>query len=102
MVSTCLLISKSSSLFTKPFWIAPSAHITIDITVTFMFHSFLVLWQGLSPYLSFRFQLFLLCDYYHYYYYYHYLEFPTSALADGISQEFEWQQVSSSLQDSSQ
>ena len=29
------------------------------------------------------------------------LEFFTSALADGLSQEFEWQQVSSSLQDSS-
>ena len=30
------------------------------------------------------------------------LEFITSALADGLSLEFEWQQVSSSLQDSSQ
>ena len=30
------------------------------------------------------------------------LEFFTSALADGLSLEFEWQQVSSSLQDSSQ
>ena len=30
------------------------------------------------------------------------LEFFTSALADGFSLEFEWQQVSSSLQDSSQ
>ena len=29
-------------------------------------------------------------------------EFFTSALADGLSLEFEWQQVSSSLQDSSQ
>ena len=29
-------------------------------------------------------------------------EFFTSALADGLSVEFEWQQVSSSLQDSSQ
>ena len=29
------------------------------------------------------------------------LEFSTSVLADGFSQEFEWQQVSSSLQDSS-
>ena len=29
-------------------------------------------------------------------------EFFTSALADGLSQELEWQQVSSSLQDSSQ
>ena len=30
------------------------------------------------------------------------LEFFTSVLTDGFSQEFEWQQVSSSLQDSSQ
>ena len=30
------------------------------------------------------------------------VEFFTSTLADGISLEFEWQQVSSSLQDSSQ
>ena len=30
------------------------------------------------------------------------LEFFTSVLADGLSLEFEWQQVSSSLQDSSQ
>ena len=30
------------------------------------------------------------------------LEFFTSAFADGLSLEFEWQQVSSSLQDSSQ
>ena len=30
------------------------------------------------------------------------LEFFTSALADGLSQDFQWQQVSSSLQDSSQ
>ena len=29
------------------------------------------------------------------------LEFFTSALADGLSLEFEWEQVSSSLQDSS-
>ena len=32
----------------------------------------------------------------------YFLEFFTSALADGLSLEFEWQQVSSSLQDSSQ
>ena len=30
------------------------------------------------------------------------LEFFTSALADGLSQEFKWQQVSSNLQDYSQ
>ena len=68
------------------------------------------------------FQILLIVDYYevwssgwdlvirlyikvhYYYYYYHYLlwSFFTLALADGLSQEFEWQQVSSSLQDSSQ
>ena len=31
-----------------------------------------------------------------------YLEFFTSALTDGLSLEFEWQQVSASLRDSSQ
>ena len=40
--------------------------------------------------------------YYYYYYYYYPYEFFTSALADGFSLEFVWQQVSSSLQDSSQ
>ena len=36
------------------------------------------------------------------YYYYYSLEFFSSALVDGFSLESEWQQVSSSLQDSSQ
>ena len=36
------------------------------------------------------------------YFYYLLLEFFTPVLADGFSLEFEWQQVSSSLQDSSQ
>ena len=47
--------------------------------------------------------LILVCTYYYYYYYYLLLfEFSTPALADGFSLEFEWQQVSSSLQDLSQ
>ena len=37
-----------------------------------------------------------------YYYYFYSLEFFTSALADGFSLESEWQQVSLSLQESSQ
>ena len=41
MVSTCLLISKSSSPFTNPLGIVPSASITILTTVGFMFHIFL-------------------------------------------------------------
>ena len=40
MVSTRVLIPNSASHFTNPFVTAPSATITIGITVTFMFHSF--------------------------------------------------------------
>ena len=38
MVSPCPLISKSSSPFTKPLRIVPSASIKITPTITFMFH----------------------------------------------------------------
>ena len=40
MAPPCPLISKSSSVFTKPLDIVPSAPFTIGITVTFMFYSF--------------------------------------------------------------
>ena len=40
MVSSCPLISNSSSLFTKTFGIVTISLITVGITVTFMFHSF--------------------------------------------------------------
>ena len=40
MVSTRPLISKSSSSFNNPLVKVPNAPITIDIIVTFMFHSF--------------------------------------------------------------
>ena len=40
MVFTCLHFSKSLSSFTNPLVIVLRAPITIDITVTFMFHSF--------------------------------------------------------------
>ena len=43
-----------------------------------------------------------LSPHYYYHYYYYSLEFFTSDLADGLLLEIEWQQVSSSLQDSSQ
>ena len=61
MVSTRLLISKSSSFYINP---VPRAQSSIIIII-------------------------------------HSLEFFTSSLADGFSLESEWQQVSSSLQDSS-
>ena len=40
MVSTCPLISKSSSLCTSPLVTVPRAPITIGTTITSMFHSF--------------------------------------------------------------
>ena len=49
--STRRLISKSSSPCTKPLVTVTCAPITIAISVTFMFHSFSVLQQGLSTYL---------------------------------------------------
>ena len=63
MVSTCPLISKSTSLFKNTLGIVSNAQITTGITVTFMFQSlfFLVLEQGLDIYLSFYFLLILLC-----------------------------------------
>ena len=61
MVSIRLLISESSSPCTSPLVTVQSAPITIDITVTFIFHGFSVLKQGLGNYLSFHFLLILLC-----------------------------------------
>ena len=53
--STRPLISKSTSPCINVLVTVPSAPITIDIIVTFTFHSFSVLWQGPHNYLSFRF-----------------------------------------------
>ena len=75
MVSTRPPTSKSSSPFNNPLITIPKAQITVGMIVSFTFHSFIIIYS---------------------------LEFFTSALADGFSVEFEWQQVSSSLQDSSQ
>ena len=47
LVSACIPVSSSSSLLYKPSRTVPSAPIIIGITVTFIFHNFLVLWQGL-------------------------------------------------------
>ena len=69
MVSTCPLISKSSSRFTNTLEVVPSAPITIGITVTFMFHyDYLLLWWFFTP-----------------------------ASADKFLLEIEWQQVSRTL-----
>ena len=60
LVSTCPLVSKSSSTFVNLLRIVPSASITIGITVTFMFHFFCFLarsrYFSLSS-LSFNFTL---------------------------------------------
>ena len=61
MISTSLIF-KSSSLFTNPLGIVQSAQTRSCITVTLMFHSFFVLWQGLSTCLSFRLLWFSHCS----------------------------------------
>ena len=97
MDSTRSLISKSLSPCTNSLVTVQRVPITISITVTFIYNSF---FQFLSKVQVLVFisilssLLFLLL--------FTPLEFFTSVLADGFSQEFEWQQVSSSLQDSSQ
>ena len=97
MVSTRLSTSKSSSSFRNHLVTVSNAPITIGITVICIFHSF---FNSLarSRYLSFFSNSFSFI-----------LwsvrtapwEFYTSAFIDGLSLESEWQQVSSSLQDSS-
>ena len=62
IVSTRLLISKSSSPFINPSMTLPRTQITVGTTITFMLHSFSVLKQGLDTYLSFRFLSVLPCD----------------------------------------
>ena len=63
MVSTYPHVSKFSSPLTNHLGFVQRAPITIDITVTFMFHSFFfVLKQGLSTYLYFLILLILLCS----------------------------------------
>ena len=95
IVSTRPLTSKSSSPFNNPFVIVPKAPITFGIIVTFMFHSFSNTLASLRYLSYFSLSLVLLLLFTHW-------EFFTPVLADGLSQEFEWQQVSSNLQDSFQ
>ena len=61
MVSTRSPTSKSFSPFNSPFVTVPNAPTTIGIIVTFMFHIFLILWQGLGTYPSFHFLSVLFC-----------------------------------------
>ena len=61
MVYTRPLISQTSRLCTNPLVNEPRAPITIGITLTFMFHSFSVLWQGSGTYPSFLFLSVLHC-----------------------------------------
>ena len=60
MVSTCLLISKSSNPFTKHSGIVPRELITIGINVTFTFHCFFSSLTR-SKYSYFYVLLFLVC-----------------------------------------
>ena len=61
MVPTRPPILNCSSSLTNLLGIVPRAPITIDITVNFRFHIFLVLEQGLRSCFSFRFLWFSLC-----------------------------------------
>ena len=79
------LISDSACFFfSNPMGAIPSKPTKTGITVTFMFHIF---FHSLIILLLLLFTP---------------VEFFTSASADGFSQVFEWQRVSSSLQNSSQ
>ena len=60
-VSVLLLISFSSSFFSKPLETVPSASTSISILVSFILHFFPVLWEDPSICLSFGFVLFSLC-----------------------------------------
>ena len=83
IVSTRPPTSKSSRPFNNPLVSVPKAQITIGIIVTFMFHSF---FNSLAK-LLLLLLLLLFTPW----------EFFTSVLADGLSLEFEWQQVSRTL-----
>ncbi len=110
MVYTHPLISKSSSPCTNPLMTAPSAPITNGITIAFMFHRFFsslarsmnLCFLLLLLLLRRRLLLLLLLLLVIIIIIIHSLELFTSASADGFSLESEWQQVSSSRQDSSQ
>ena len=62
MVYTHSLISKSSSSCTNPLVTVPSTLITIGITITFMFHSFIQLSSKVYVFISLFILLVLPCD----------------------------------------
>ena len=111
MNSSRPFIFKSSCPFINPLVTVPRAPIIIGINITFMCHSFFTSLSR-SRYLfffslSFNFTLWsartaksTILQAYYYYYYYLLVRVFHIALADGLA--LEWQQVSSSLQDSSQ
>ena len=83
MVSTHPLISNSVFPLTKSLGTILSTSVVIGITVTFMFHK---IFSSLA------------CSKFYYNYYYTPYKFFTPALADGLSLESKWPQVSSGLQ----
>ena len=101
IVSTRPPTSKSSRPFNNPLVIVPKAPITIGTIITIMFHGFFQFSSKIEvlillfTFLQIYSAVIIIIIIYS-------LEFFTSALADGLSLENEWQQVSSSLQDSSQ
>ena len=107
-IISILLISND---FTILLGIIPSSPTTMfDITTTFIFHCFSVLWLTPSICLSFCFLLISLCvlpewqnplndNLFFSYFIIIFIpcEFFTSVLVDGLSMKFEWQQASSGL-----
>ena len=109
MVSTRPRTSKSSKPFDNTLVTVQKAPITIGIIVTCMFHSFFQFSSKVEV-LIFLFTFFQFCSLVNrdsiiiiiIIIIIHSLELFWSALADDFSLGSEWQQVSSSLQDSSQ
>ena len=109
---------KSFRTFNNPLFTEPKAPITIGTIVTFIYlrffnslarsrylsffsHSFrFILWSAGIANLT-MLQILFFVDYYYYYYYYSFTVFYIN-VSWLFFTEFEWQQVSSSRQDSSQ
>ena len=108
MVSTRPPTSKSSSPLCNPLVTAPKAPITFGIIVTFMFHSFFQFSRKVEVFII----LFIFVQFYsavrrdskvdNFIIISLFREFFTLAVGDGFSLEVKWQQISSSVQNSSQ